>query len=141
VSDFDFEIKANDYGEIQPLVATLQEVEVVDGEIVVDGKGNPVWKAIDLTGTTVRIAAKDRETGVKIKTAALTLVDAPKGKVKWAPEKGLGEDPADTAEPGEYDFEFEISGPAGEYLRSVPRAPLEGEETPYYSMRIWADLT
>jgi hypothetical protein len=131
MADFDFEIKRNDYGEVQPLEATLERERIVEGEVETDVAGDPVWEPIDLTGKTVRILAEETTTRARIRTAAINLVAARAGRVMWIPEPAAGEEAADTAISGEYRFEFEITGPDG--LQTVPR-------NSYYTMKIWDDL-
>lgn len=97
----DFTIKQNDTWP--PLEATLKD-------------GNGV--AIDLTeAAQVRILLESDT--VTVKTSPADIVDAPNGKISYEWEAAAGEEPADTAFPGTYKMEFEITWGPGK-IQSVP---------------------
>lgn len=97
----DFTIKQNDTWP--PLTATLK------------GDGGAV---IDLTeAAEVRILLKSDT--VTIKTGPVDIIDAVNGKISYEWEAAAGEEPADTAFPGTYKMEFEITWGPGK-VQSVP---------------------
>lgn len=97
----DFTIKQNDTWP--PLTSTLRG----DGGV-----------AIDLTeASQVRILLKSET--LTIKTGPVDIIDAPNGKISYEWEGASGEDPADTAFPGTYQMEFEITWATGK-VQSVP---------------------
>lgn len=99
MADYDIEYKQNDTWPPTPI--TLE----------VPNSVTKVLEPIDLSGAEsvhLYIAMDDAVGGGVVKTAALTFVDKPTGKVSYTPENPEGGDPADLAVPGDGKVEIEI---------------------------------
>lgn len=144
----DFTIKQNDWGEREPLRATLEQLKVdpVTGLPELDAEENEQWEPIDLTGATVRILLKSQKTIEGefrlLKTSPVTGWAAAAlgadGKVEYRFEKaGEGEGTeADLAFAGTFNMEFEITGPNSAGKKGVQSVPEAG----YYTLKVEADL-
>lgn len=95
----DIEYKQNDTWPPTPMTLEAPNAETA------------VMEPIDLSGAEavhLLIAMDDAPGGGVVKTAPLTFVDKPTGKVSYTPENPAGEDPADLAVTGDGKVEIEI---------------------------------
>jgi hypothetical protein len=138
----DFIIKRNDFGDLEPLKAKLERLKVDQetGEPEVDGEGNEVYEPVDLTGCTVRVLLESRVAidGEirKIKTSPATGLNGEAldntGWIEYHFEPAGEADPVDLAYAGDFDMEFEITGPEDKALATVPNSG-------YYYLKVEAD--
>jgi len=132
-AEADFTIKQNDFGDREPLRATLEQlvVDAETGEPVLDGEGQEQFEPIDLTGKTIH-GLLESASKVKLKTGSMTIVGEPKKGIVEYQFAAAGEStPADLAIASDYKLEFEILGAEGKSRQSVPNVG-------YYLLRVEA---